>query len=200
MHKGHLFVVSGPSGSGKGTLISRLMDVLPSAWVSVSATTRPPRDGEIEGKDYFFKTQDEFEDLIANNGLLEYATYAGNFYGTPRRSVEEHMCNGEHVILEIECKGAFQVRDQLPESNLIFIEPPSLEELQRRLKNRGTENDDVICERMKSAKVELKQKMEYDYIIVNDDVDSASAKLIDYINSIVGKPCVGKPCAETQVN
>ncbi len=183
--QGNLFVISGPSGSGKGTLISRLITFVPSAWVSVSATTRAPRAGEVEGVNYYFMTREEFDALIVNNGLLEYATYAGNSYGTPRSSVEKHMAAGRQVILEIECQGAFQVREKMPEAHLIFIEPPTLAELERRLRGRGTEDEAKIIERLQTARVELEHKMEYDVRIVNDNLDVATKKLVEYINSVV---------------
>ena len=183
MLAGNLFVISGPSGSGKGTIVSRLVQELPNVWVSVSATTRTPRLGEVDGVSYFFKSREEFDDLVKNDGMLEYATYAGNSYGTPRESVEEHMKQGDDVILEIERQGAFQVRDRMPEAHLIFIEPPSIEELERRLRNRGTEDENVIYERMNTAKVELQYKMEYDVRVVNDDLDTAVSQVVDYIKS-----------------
>ena len=158
---------------------------MPSAWVSVSATTRAPRAGEVEGVNYYFMTREEFDALIVNNGLLEYATYAGNSYGTPRSSVEKHMAAGRQVILEIECQGAFQVREKMPEAHLIFIEPPTLAELERRLRGRGTEDEAKIIERLQTARVELEHKMEYDVRIVNDNLDVATKKLVEYINSVV---------------
>lgn len=183
--QGNLFVISGPSGSGKGTLISRLITFVPSAWLSVSATTRAPRAGEVEGVNYYFMTREEFDALVVNNGLLEYATYAGNSYGTPRSSVEKHMAAGRQVILEIECQGAFQVREKMPEAHLIFIEPPTLAELERRLRGRGTEDEAKIIERLQTARVELEHKMEYDVRIVNDNLDVATKKLVEYINSVI---------------
>ena len=159
MSHGGLFVISGPSGAGKGTLVARLVDEVPGCWASVSATTRAPRDGEREGVDYFFLSREEFDDLVASDGFLEWAEYSGNCYGTPRSSVEEHRAAGENVILEIEVQGAFQVREKVPDATLIFIEPPSLEELERRLRSRGTEDEEAIARRMETAKVELSRKM-----------------------------------------
>lgn len=162
--------------------MARLLERVPDAWVSVSVTTRLPRAGETDGVQYRFLTQEEFQHLIDTDGLLEYATYNDNRYGTPRALVEEHMARGEQVILEIEIQGAFQVRDRMPEAHLVFIEPPSLEVLEQRLRKRGTESDDVIESRMRTAQVELSHKMEYDIRLINDDLDEATAVLVDYVN------------------
>ena len=184
MRHGNLFVVSGPSGTGKGTLIARLLEEVPDAWLSVSATTRRPRPGEEEGVSYYFLTKEEFLSLAEEGGFLEWAEYYGNCYGTPRASVEREMAAGRQVILEIEVQGALQVREKMPEARLVFIEPPSLEELERRLRGRGTETDDVVDMRMRTALVELSQKMEYDYRLVNDDLDEATRQLVAYVNEI----------------
>lgn len=180
---GNLFVVSGPSGAGKGTLLSQVIERIPDAWVSVSATTRSPRPGEIEGVHYFFLDTDEFKSLVEQDGFLEWAQVHDNFYGTLKKSVVDHMNAGDQVILEIDVQGALQVRKALPEAHLVFIEPPSLEELERRLRQRGTETDDVISSRMKTAEVELAQKMEYDVQVVNDDLERAVDELVEVINS-----------------
>lgn len=182
MRHGNLFVISGPSGAGKGTLVGRLLREVPDTWVSRSVTTRAPRSGETEGVQYHFATPDEFSDLIESDGLLEWATYAGNSYGTPRALVEEHMRNGDQVVLEIDVQGAFQVRDKMPEAHLVFIAPPSLKVLEERLRGRNTESEDVIASRMKAAEVELSRKMEYDVVLVNDDLDVAASQLIAYVN------------------
>lgn len=180
---GNLFVVSGPSGAGKGTLLSQVIERIPDAWVSVSATTRSPRPGEIEGVHYFFLDTDHFKSLVEQDGFLEWAQVHDNYYGTLKQSVIDHMNAGDQVILEIDVQGALQVRKALPEAHLVFIEPPSLEELERRLRQRGTETEDVISSRMKTAEVELAQKMEYDVKVVNDDLERAVDELVEVINS-----------------
>ena len=180
---GNLFVVSGPSGAGKGTLLSQVIERIPDAWVSVSATTRSSRPGEIEGVHYFFLDTDHFKSLVEQDGFLEWAQVHDNFYGTLKKSVVDHMNAGDQVILEIDVQGALQVRKALPEAHLVFIEPPSLEELERRLRQRGTETEDVISSRMKTAEVELAQKMEYDVQVVNDDLERAVDELVEVINS-----------------
>ena len=183
MRKGNLFVLSGPSGAGKGTLVKQVLQRIPDAWVSVSATTRQPRPGEVDGRDYFFLDQPRFDELVSQNGFLEWAHVHGNSYGTLRSRVQERMNEGAQVILEIDVQGAFQVKKAMPEAHLIFIEPPSLEELERRLRGRGTETEEVICKRMKTAEVELAQKMEYDVQVINDELERATDELVSYIGS-----------------
>lgn len=183
MRKGNLFVISGPSGAGKGTLVARLVQAVPDAWLSVSATTRKPREGETDGVQYFFKTKEEFEGMIEAGELLEWAQYSTNYYGTPLPSVREHMNAGQQVILEIEVQGAFQVKKLVPEAHLIFIEPPSLEVLEKRLRGRGTDSEESIRMRLDTAKLELSQKMGYDITLVNDDLEIAAAELIAYVES-----------------
>ncbi len=158
------------------------MQAVPDAWVSVSATTRSPRPGEVDGVHYQFKTPDEFQQLIDSDGLLEWAVYGSNHYGTPRASVEEHMAAGQQVILEIDVQGAFQIRKKVPQAHLVFIEPPSMEVLEARLRGRGTETEEVIQQRLDAAKVELSRKMEYDIQLVNDDLDQATEQLVSYVN------------------
>lgn len=182
MRHGNLFVISGPSGAGKGTLVARLVRDVPDVWVSISVTTRQPRPGEIDGVHYQFVTEQEFQSLIDEDGLLEWATYGHRRYGTPRATVEEHIAHGDQVILEIDVQGAFQVREKMPACHLVFIEPPSLEVLEARLRGRGTESDDVVKSRMRTAQLELSRKMEYDIWLVNDDLDEASATLARYVN------------------
>lgn len=183
MRKGNLFVLSGPSGAGKGTLVKRVLQRVPDAWVSVSATTRQPRPGEVDGRDYFFLDQPRFDKLVSQGGFLEWAHVHGNSYGTLRSRVQDRIDHGSQVILEIDVQGAFQVKKAMPEAHLIFIEPPSLEELERRLRGRGTETEEVICNRMKTAEVELARKMEYDVQVVNDELERATEELVSYIGS-----------------
>lgn len=182
--KGNLFVISGPSGAGKGTLVARLLEMVPDTWVSVSCTTRSPRAGEQEGVHYYFKTRDEFMGLAENGGLLEWAEYSGNCYGTPRQVVEQRIAEGAQVILEIDMQGGFQIRQKLPQAHLVFIEPPSMEVLEARLRGRGTETEEAISARLEAARLELSRKMEYDYLLVNDDLDVAAQKLADYVNKM----------------
>lgn len=179
--RGGLYVISGPSGVGKGTLVSKLLDMRDDVVLSISATTRSPRPGEVDGKNYFFLTKEKFKDLIDADGFIEWAEYASNFYGTPLDFVEEQLAAGKNVILEIEVQGAFQVKEKLPDATLIFIEPPSMDELERRIIGRGTESEDVIESRMRTARVEMERKMEYDIAVMNDDVDSAVARLSECI-------------------
>lgn len=176
--KGVLFVVSGPSGVGKGTVNKRLFEEFGNAVAfSVSATTRGPREGEVDGREYFFISRQEFEKRVANNEFLEHAEYAGNCYGTPRDYVLSLLQRGVSVILEIDVQGAMQVKRRMPESVSVFILPPSFEELEHRLRGRGTETPEKIEKRLAAAKVEMARAPEYDYQIVNDDLDAAYARL-----------------------
>lgn len=184
MRRGNLFVISGPSGAGKGTLVSRLMEAVPDARLSISATTRKPREGEVDGVHYHFSTHDEFMELVDEDGFLEWAEFAGNCYGTPRSFVEQSMAEGAQVILEIEVQGAFQVREKMPDAHLVFIEPPSLEVLEERLRGRGTEDEEAVLRRLATARVELSRKMEYDIRLVNDDLERAVDELIAIVNAL----------------
>ena len=168
--------------------MARLLEAVPDSWVSVSATTRAPRQGETDGISYYFLDREEFLRRAEDDGFLEWAEYAGNCYGTPRASVERKMAEGKQVILEIDVQGAFQIKEKIPQAHLVFIEPPSLEVLEERLRGRGTETDDVVEKRMKAARVELSQKMRYDKRLVNDDLETAVAELVDYVNAQAEKP------------
>lgn len=181
MRKGNLFVISGPSGAGKGTLVSRLIGRVPGAWVSISATTRAPREGEVDGVHYLFLDDAEFDRMVEEGGFLEWAQVHDHKYGTPRALVESHMAEGGQVILEIDVQGGFQVKEKNPDAHLVFIEPPSLEELERRLRGRATEDEESIALRMRNAELELSRKMEYDIQFVNDDIDVCTDELVSYI-------------------
>lgn len=170
--KGILMVLSGFSGAGKGTLVKGLLRKYDNYALSVSMTTRAPREGERHGVEYFFTDKQHFEETIAQNGLVEYASYCGNYYGTPRAYVEEQMAAGKNVILEIELQGALKIKEKFPESLLIFVTPPSAEELKRRLENRGTESAEVIGQRLARAVEESEGIEAYDYIVINDDLET----------------------------
>ncbi len=175
--EGILVVVSGFSGAGKGTIMNELLKKYDNYALSVSATTRNPRPGEEEGKAYFFKTTDEFEKMIAKDELIEYAKYVDNYYGTPRAYVEEQLRKGKDVILEIELQGALKVKEKFPDALLLFVTPPSKEELVRRLVGRGTETVDVIESRMNRASEEAEYMDKYDYLVINDDLDTCVEEL-----------------------
>ena len=170
MKKGLLIVISGFSGAGKGTVVRELLGKYDEYALSVSMTTRQPRPGEQDGVEYFFTDREHFEETIRQNGLIEYAPYCGNYYGTPRAYVEEQMNLGKNVILEIEIQGALKIKDKFPESVLIFITPPSGEELRRRLENRGTESREQIEKRLARAAEESEGVEAYDYIVINEDL------------------------------
>lgn len=170
--KGILIVLSGFSGAGKGTVVKRLLQKYENEYaLSISMTTRPPRTGEKDGVEYFFTTREKFEEIIVQNGLIEYALYCGNYYGTPRAYVEEQLSAGRNVILEIEIQGALKIQEKFPESLLIFVTPPSVRELKRRLEGRGTEEPEVIARRLARAAEESEGINAYDYIVVNDDLE-----------------------------
>ncbi len=184
--KGDLIVISGFSGAGKGTVVKKLVEDYGYS-LSVSATTRAPRPGEVDGREYYFKSVEDFQLLIDYNGFIEWAQYVDNYYGTPRKFVEQEMQEGRDVILEIEVQGAMNVKRQYPDAILIFVAAPSAEELKNRLAGRGTETAEVIEKRMKRAAVESDDIDEYDYIVINDDLDTCVKK----VNSIiVGKKCL----------
>ena len=169
MRKGLLFIVSGPAGSGKGTVVNELMSKHPSLALSISATTRQPRPGEVDGVHYHFISKEEFEQRIKDGKMLEYATYSGNYYGTPQKEVEEAMNEGKDVILEIEVAGAMQIKEKIKDSVAIMLTPPSKEVLEARLRGRGTETEDVIKWRLERAKEELSLMPQYDYSVINED-------------------------------
>ena len=174
---GELFVITGPSGVGKATVLSRLLKNIDNVYVSISATTRKPRQGEVNEKDYFFMEREEFEKLIKEGKFLEYAEYVGNYYGTPAGSVNEMLKNGKDVILEIEVQGALKVKEKCPDANMVFIIPPSFSALEFRLRSRGTESDDVIAKRLEKARSEYLMVDKYDYIVINDDIDKAADEI-----------------------
>lgn len=174
---GKLVVLTGPSGVGKGTLLRHLRQRHPQIYLSTSATTRSPRPGEVDGRDYFFMERPDFEAMIAAGKLLEWAEFAGNYYGTPRGPVEQQVRQGQQVILEIELEGARQVADSFPEALRIFVQPPSWEELERRIRERGQDDEAAIARRLARARVELEAADEFDQQIVNDDLETALAQL-----------------------
>ena len=181
--RGLLIIVSGFAGSGKGTIMKRLVEEDENYALSVSMTTRAPRPGEVHGREYFFVSKEEFERKIKEGGLIEYASYVENYYGTPRAYVEEQMAAGKDVVLEIEIQGALKVRERYPDAVLIFVLPPSVEELYRRLKNRGTETEDVVRKRMSRAAEEAGIIERYDYIMINDEVAGSVRRLHNLIES-----------------
>ena len=177
MKKGKTFIISGPSGVGKSTVLSALLEKRPNVYFSVSATTRDPRPGELDGIHYHFMDVDSFRKWIAMDQFLEYAEYVGNFYGTPKRFVDEAMEQGKDVILDIEVQGAIQVTSKRPDTVRIFIAPPSWSELERRLTERGTDSKDKIQKRLLRAKVEFQTAHTYDYFVINDTVENAVKEL-----------------------
>lgn len=180
---GQLFVISGPSGAGKGTLVGNIMSRRDGLWLSVSATTRAPRKGEVEGKSYFFLTDEEFDEKIAQNDFLEWAEVHGKRYGTLRSVVEQKIAEGRNVILEIDPQGAFKVKENYPSAFLIFVKPPKFEDLRKRLEGRGTETEEQIERRLQTAKVEMQQEKCYNVSLVNDDLERATQELLEIIDS-----------------
>ncbi len=183
MSKGRLYILSGPSGSGKDTVLKKVLEMRPEVMLSISSITRDMREGEIEGEKYHFIKREEFEELIHNDMLLEYNVFVGNYYGTPKEPVEKALNNGTDVILEIDVNGADQIRKKMPEAISIFIMPPSVSELRRRLSGRGTDSEEVIEKRMNSALGEIGRAINYDYIVVNDVIDKAVEDVISIILS-----------------
>ncbi len=167
--KGTLIVISGPSGSGKGTVVKALMELMPDLGFSVSATTRAPREGEMDGREYFFTSREDFEKMIENGDILEYTTYCGNYYGTPKKEAERITGEGRDLILEIEVDGAGQVKKKFPGAVTLMLIPPSLSVLEERLRGRGTESEEVIRKRLDRACEEIKLAGDYDYVVVNEN-------------------------------
>ena len=186
--KGIIIVVSGFSGAGKGTLMKELTSKYDNYALSVSATTRNPRPGEVNGREYFFVTNEEFEKLINENGLIEHAGYVDHYYGTPRKFVEDKLSQGIDVILEIEIQGALQIKEQYPDAVLLFVMPPSVAELEKRLRGRGTETEEVILQRLKRAKEESVGIEKYDYLVINDDLEKCTERLHSIIEAAHGAP------------
>ena len=180
---GILIVVAGCAGAGKGTLVNALLNRYDNYALSISATTRKPRGQEVDGKEYFFKTTEEFEKMIAQGELIEYANYVGNYYGTPKAYVEQQLNAGKDVILEIEIQGALKVKEKFPETLLLFVTPPSAAILKERLIGRGTETMDVVEKRMQRAAEEAEGLEAYDYIVVNDDLQTCVMQMHNIIQS-----------------
>ncbi len=186
--KGIIIVVSGFSGAGKGTIMKALTAKYDRYALSISATTRDPRPGEVNGREYFFVSNEEFEQLIKDNGLIEHAGYVNHYYGTPRKFVEDKLSEGKDVILEIEIQGALQIKEQYPDAVLLFVMPPSAAELKKRLTGRGTETEEVISQRLSRAKEESVGIENYDYIVINDDLDKCVDKVHDIIDAAHNAP------------
>ena len=177
MKKGLLIVVSGPSGTGKGTVCGELLDSMPELAYSISATTRAPRAGEVDGKNYYFLTKERFEELISEGGFLEYANVYGNYYGTPLVKIQERLAEGDDILLEIDTQGALEVMKKCPDGLFIFLLPPSLGELERRIRGRGSETEESLKKRLGNAKAEIAVGEKYKYVVVNDTVKKAVARI-----------------------
>lgn len=191
-HKGILMVLSGFSGAGKGTLMKKLLETYDNYALSVSMTTRQPREGERDGIEYFFSTKEAFEQRIEEGGLIEYAQYCGNYYGTPKAYVEEQLAKGKDVILEIEIQGALQIKEKFPEALLLFATPPSIEELEKRLRGRGTETEEVIRKRLLRAGEEAEGMDAYDYLVINDDLERCVKEIHSIVNAARNTPIRNK--------
>lgn len=192
MANGTLTVLTGPSGVGKGTLVKLLRERHPDLYLSVSATTRSPRDGEVDGQDYFFVSRDRFMAMAEAGDLLEWAEFAGNCYGTPRQPIVERLARGEQVLLEIELEGARQVKTTFPEAFRVFVLPPSLDELERRLRSRGQDTEAAIERRLARAREEVAAADEFDQQVVNDDLDKALIQLESIMFSPIATPVAGE--------
>ncbi len=183
MSKGNIYIVSGPSGVGKGTVVKKVVEQNEQIVLSVSATTREPRAGEVDKVHYFFMTKEDFGRIVDEDGFLEHAVYCGNCYGTPKKAVLDKVEEGFDVILEIDIQGGLQILDKLPEAMGIFVLPPSYKELEKRLRGRQSESDDVVAKRLDAAKAEIKQSYLYDYFVVNDTVEHAVKSIKNIIES-----------------
>lgn len=181
--QGLLIVISAPSGAGKGTIINKMLEKNNNLWLSVSETSRPMRANDIDGITYHFCTKEEFEEKIKDDYFLEYALYANNYYGTPKKYIQEHLSKGQDVILEIEIQGAMQIKKLIPEALFIFIMPPSLNELKKRLVGRNTDTKEKILERFKIAYQEMNDVTKYNYVVVNDEIDVAADKILSIIKA-----------------
>lgn len=186
--KGALIVISGFSGAGKGTLVKRIVNECDNLSLSISMTTRSPREGEVNGREYFFVTKEEFEAAIKEDALIEHANYVGNYYGTPKKYVEEQLNEGKDVILEIEIQGALQIKEKFNDAVLVFVTPPSAEVLRNRLVSRGTETIEVINNRMKRAYEESDFIEKYDYLLINDDLDICVDRMKNLIDAFHHAP------------
>ncbi len=194
--RGLLVVFSGPSGSGKGTVLKEAMKMSDNLTISVSVTTRAPREGEVDGVDYIFYSKEQFMSLIEENGFLEWACFCENYYGTPKARVEALLAEGKDVILEIEVQGAMKIKEVCPDAVLIFNMPPSSEELKNRLVGRNTDAPDVIKKRLDTAVWETSQAEKYDYIVVNDKIERAARSFLSIIEGEKCKPCRNKEILE----
>jgi len=182
--KGRLIIISAPSGAGKGTVINNLLELCPNLVFSVSATTRTPRTGEKEGVSYYFINRERFVEMIGNDEFLEYAEYVGEYYGTPKKPIYDNLNEGINVLLDIEVQGAKQVLSKEPEAVTIFIIPPSLQELERRLRGRGTDSEAKLKARLERAYVEMEEKNNYDYIVTNDCISRATEEILSIIEKL----------------
>ena len=180
--KGLLFIISGPAGSGKGTIVSRVRELAQFDF-SVSATTRKPRPAEVDGVHYYFIDKADFEKKIADGEMLEYAQYVGNYYGTPKNPVEDALANGRNIVLDIEVKGALQVKEKMPDAVMIYILPPDYETLLGRIRGRGTESEEVIQKRMAEARIEIETFPKYDYVVINDTIEQAAADVLSILHT-----------------
>ena len=177
-----LIIITGPSGVGKGTVVKAILKKGINIWLSISATTRKPRNGEVDGKDYYFLTTKKFKEMINNEMFLEWAEFAGNYYGTPINKINEKIKHGNKVILEIEVEGACQVREKFPETIAIFLLPPNKQELEKRIRNRGTDNEESILQRLERADFEMSSSKDFDYVLKNYEIDKTADEILKIIS------------------